>query len=193
MLGTTPCKNGNILAISETEQIDLLLGNRREYKEINPLIQVRPQKKDFDRAIAEHDEAIRLDPTNAHYIWKRAVNRVHQKQYDRALADYKEAFRIDPKSYTNGLAWMFATCPSEGVRDGKKAVELASHACELSDWKNANDLDTLAAAHAEVGNFDKAVEWQEKAIQLGTDKEKNQKYQERLRLYKEKRPYRNTE
>ena len=70
---------------------------------------------------------------------------------------------------------------------------MATRACELTQWKNANDLDTLAAAYAEVGEFDEAVEWQEKAIQLTTDAERKQKHQDRLKLYKEKKPYRETE
>ena len=80
-----------------------------------------------------------------------------------------------------------ATCPDAKFQDGKMAVESATRACQLSEWKGANYLDTLAAAYAEEGTFDKAVEWQEKAIQLSPHMES---FQERLRLYKEKKPYR---
>src|SRR5262249_19208480 len=61
------------------------------------------------------------------------------------------------------LAWLWATGP-DGVRDGKRAVEAATRACELTDWKENEFLDTLAAAYAEVGDFDKAVEYQKKAV-----------------------------
>ena len=54
-------------------------------------------------------------------------------------------------------------------------------------------LATLAAAYAEVGKFDKAVEWEEKAIQLNTDADDRKKGEERLKLYKDKKPYRENE
>ena len=150
------------------------------------------EKKDFDQAIADHNEAIRLDSTNPYFICRRAVNRVHNKQYDRAMADLNEAIRLDPKHADayNSLAWLWATCPNEKFRDGKRAVEVGIHACELSEWKEAYNLGTLAAAYAEVGDFAKAVEWQEKANKLYTDADDRKKGEERLRLFKEKKPYR---
>ena len=54
-------------------------------------------------------------------------------------------------------------------------------------------LATLAAAYAEVGEFDKAVEWEEKAIQLYANADDRKKGEERIKLYKEKKPYRETE
>ncbi len=80
-----------------------------------------------------------------------------------------------------------AACPDDRIRDGKKALEAARKAYELA--KGPNELATLAAAHAELGEFDKAVEWQAKAIEAAPEGQKDQ-YQERLKLYQEKKPYR---
>ncbi len=112
-----------------------------------------------------------------------------------AIADYKEAIRLDrtfAPAY-HALAWLWATCPEESFRHGKRAVELATRACGLAEWKDANMLATLAAAYAEVGEFDKAVEWEEKAIQLYANADDRKKGEERLKLYKDKKPYRETE
>ena len=149
-------------------------------------------KKDYEKAIADYDEAIRLDPMSASAYHNRGVTWNNKKDYEKAIADYDEAIRLDPKeaySY-NGRAWLWATCPNEKFRDGKKAVESATRACELGDWKNAGILDTLAAAYAESGEFEKAVEWQEKANKLYTDAEDRKKGEERLKLYQDKKPYR---
>ena len=50
--------------------------------------------------------------------------------------------------------------------DGKQAVEDATKACELSEWQNPLYLAGLAMAYAESGDFDAALKWQQKAIEL---------------------------
>ena len=62
-----------------------------------------------------------------------------------------------------------AACPEAKYRDGRKAVESATRACELTEWKRSEFLDTLAAAYAESGDFDAAVTWQMRAIGFLTD------------------------
>ena len=55
--------------------------------------------------------------------------------------------------------------------------------------KGPNEMAALAAAHAELGEFDKAVEWQTKAIESAPKSQKDQ-YEQRLKLYQDKKPYR---
>jgi len=148
--------------------------------------------QEYDKALADYNEAIRLDPNLAVAYTNRGVAWGHKQEYDKALADYNEAIRLDPQdtSAHNGRAWVWATSPEEKYRDGKRAVESATRGCELSGWKEANHLGTLAAAYAEVGDFAKAVEWQTKAIELLKDEKGKDDYRARLKLYQEKKPYR---
>ena len=90
-------------------------------------------KQDYDKAIADCDEAIRLDPNDAPTFRDRALAWSAKREYAKALADYQEAVRLSPDSADglNGMAWLLATSPDEKLRDGKKAVEAARHACEL--------------------------------------------------------------
>ncbi len=152
-------------------------------------------KKEYDKAIPDYTEAIRLDPNDAAAFNNRGSAWRSQKEYDKAIADYNETIRLDPKNSIpfNCRAWLWATCPNEKFRDGNRAVDSATGACELSEWKNAGHIDTLAAAYAETGDFGKAVEWQEKATKLYTDAEDKKKGEERLKLYKDKKPYRATD
>ena len=117
--------------------------------------------------------------------------RYAKKEYAKALADYDEAIRIEPKNPFpyNNRAWIRATCQDSKYRDGAKAIESATRACELTEWQGAYPLGTLAAACAEVGDFDAAVKWQTRANALYYDAEDERMGEERLALYREMKPY----
>jgi tetratricopeptide (TPR) repeat protein len=147
-------------------------------------------KNDFGRAIADYTEAIRLDPNYEIVFYNRGSAWYRKKEYDKALADYTEAIRLNPKyklAYNN-RAWLRATCPDADYRDGKKALESAISGLAL-DPNDGSSMDTLAAAHAECGDFTEAVRWQEKALadpQLKNDAAARR----RLDLYRDMKPYR---
>lgn len=108
-----------------------------------------------------------------------------------------EDYRNDGQSYTRGLspnralAWLLATHPEELYRDGRRALTYATRDCELSKWKNADALEVLAAARAEYGDFQEAIRWQKRAIELGFDDGQRVKpARDRLELYKQHKCYR---
>jgi tetratricopeptide (TPR) repeat protein len=150
------------------------------------------QRRNYDRAIADYTQVMRYDPKNALIFQGRGRALAAKNDHQKALADYNEAIRLDPKNAAalNHRAWLLATCPDEKIRDGKLAVDSATRACELSEWKNADYLRTLAAAYAETGAFDKAVDSQDKANKLAADPAIKKTGEERLKLYKDKKPYR---
>jgi Flp pilus assembly protein TadD len=116
------------------------------------------------------------------------------RQYGRALDDYTRAIRLDPKDPRShdGRGWLYATCPDPRYRDGKRAVASATRACELTGWKNAGMIDSLAAAYAEAGDFGAAARWEAKAIGLLADRNgaRHKAFASRLRQYEGGKPYR---
>ncbi len=152
------------------------------------------EKKEYDKAIADYTEVIRLDPQNTFAYFARASAWGAKQEYANADADLSEALRLDPQNPVacNGRAWTWASCPNAKYRNGQKAVESATKACELTDWNEAGIIDTLAAAYAETGNFPLAIKWQTRAIELETDTKNKEEYAARLKLYQEKKAYRDT-
>jgi tetratricopeptide (TPR) repeat protein len=89
----------------------------------------------------------------------------------------------------NGHAWKLATHPLAEQRDGARAVELARKVCELTNWKDANCLDTLAAAYAETGDFEAAIQNVGRAIALSDGKEAED-FRQKQELYQNRQPFR---
>ncbi len=121
------------------------------------------------------------------------------KDYSKAIADFEKALEHLPKDndkersdILNNLSWTLSTSLAPEVRDGKRALELGLEACTLTDYKRPHILSTLAAAYAETGQFDKAVEWSEKAVELGRESREPQleQLEAELESYRKKEPWR---
>ena len=147
----------------------------------------------LEQAAAYYTEYLRNHPTSTWAYRGRGIVWDEKGDYSNALKDYTEAIRLDP-AYAlayNNIGWLLATCPVASRRDGKRAVTTARKACELSGWKDANNIGTLGAACAESGDFDEAIRWETKAMEmLSTDAAYVKGARERLALYREGKPYR---
>ena len=113
-----------------------------------------------------------------------------------AAADYEKAVTASPENSLalNNLAWLYATSPEAAVRNGVRAVELATKACELTDFEEAGYLSTLGAAYAERGDFQNAMKWVQKGLECcGDDTDVRDSLEKEKKHYEEKKPVREKE
>jgi tetratricopeptide (TPR) repeat protein len=153
----------------------------------------KDRKGDHDGAIADFSEAIQLKPDYAEVYSYRGAAKESKSDRDGAIADYGKAIQLKPDfaAAYNGLAWQLATCPEAYLRNGSKAVEYATKACELTAWKDFDDLDTLSAACAEAGDFDSAIKWETQCLESPNPSAQltSSDPKKRLALYQAHQPY----
>jgi tetratricopeptide (TPR) repeat protein len=151
--------------------------------------------EEYEKSLADVNRAIELDPKLSFAYANRGRWYMKHGDYPKALDDYNKSLELEPRQWAayNGLARVYATAPvfQAHVRDGKQALAMAKKACELSNWDEWMPVASLAAAYAELGDFEAAVEQQTKAIQMSQpakthDQRNNLK---RLELYKSGQAY----
>ncbi|MEN6406502.1 MAG: tetratricopeptide repeat protein [Thermoguttaceae bacterium] len=147
--------------------------------------------KQTAKAIETYTELLADEPKQWQALRGRGDMLLNLGRQSDALADYEKALKIKPDDYglLNNLAWVLATSPDAKLRDGRRALELATKACKQSDYKLAYILSTLAAAYAETGDFQNAVKWSTKAVKIG-DKDHDESLQKELKSYQDKKPWR---
>jgi spermidine synthase len=111
-----------------------------------------------------------------------------QGKTGEAIQYLSRAVQLDPDyvKALNSLAWILATQSDPRYRDGARAVGLAERACELTGYKHPLLLDTLAAAYAEAGEFERAGEIAHRAVALAESGGRSQwahDIERRLALY----------
>lgn len=145
-------------------------------------------------AAEDSSTALTMDPNDLTSHETLGIVLPHLGRYAEAAQHWDAVLKIAPDNSDalNNFAWLLATCPEPSVRDGKRAVELASQACQLTRFKVTYCLGTLAAAYAEAGRFDDAIAAAQKACAGASaqgDQDLLKKNQELLALYRQHKPY----
>ncbi|MCY2995642.1 MAG: tetratricopeptide repeat protein [Planctomycetota bacterium] len=151
------------------------------------------QDKRPTKAIDIFTKILEEDESHAFARQLRADSFLSLGKHAEAIADFEIALKAKPEddSVLNNFAWVLATSPDDKLRDGKRAVTLGTKACEVTEYKKAHIVSTLAAAYAETGDFESAKKWSKTAVELGgKDDEVDEQLKKELESYEQKKAWR---
>jgi tetratricopeptide (TPR) repeat protein len=149
-------------------------------------------------AMGHFREALRIQPSFAKAHLNLGLVFEGLLRTSEAVKEYREMLRWTPDApdVEKRLAWILATDPDDGIRDGNEAVRLAESANAATGGIDFQALNVLAASYAEAGRFDAAVAAAEKALELAkasAGADVRQSAERRLALYREGRAFRSRE
>lgn len=149
------------------------------------------ERRLLTKALDAYSVVIELGQHRAFAYQQRADIYLKTGMRKEAISDYEGSLKFDPNGSgaLNNLAWALCTAPEAELRDGKRALELALKACDVTSYQQAHILSTLAAAHAECGDFASARKWSQKSVELADDSIKESCRRE-LASYEKEQPWR---
>ncbi|MGB8352417.1 MAG: tetratricopeptide repeat protein [Chthoniobacteraceae bacterium] len=176
------------LAINPRDQIthynlgNVLLNQKHEYEEavyhLKQCVEIERSMGTTENVYADYDLGIALTKTG---------------KFKEAATNYQRTLELLPQftPAQGKLAWLLATCPDGTVRDGTQALDLAQKANQAVGGQDPNTLKILAAAYAEAGQFDNAMETARQALSIvpETDEAMIEALNKQLALYQAGKPF----
>ena len=149
---------------------------------------------DCEKAVEDYTQTIKHSKDSTIAYVNRGNCYRKQGKTKLAIADYQKAVQLQPNLTVvfENLAWLLSSSPQAEIRNGKLALQYAKKACQLTNWRNPNCLDALAASYAEIGNFSEAIKWQTKILEKAPE-DLAAPLQQRLKLYQANQPFRQLE
>jgi tetratricopeptide (TPR) repeat protein len=153
------------------------------------------QKGEVANALIHYQKLLELQPDNieVHNIVGTVL--VQQGRIREGVEEWEKVLTIQPDNGNamSNLAWVLATSPDASVRNGAKAVQLASEALRISGRRIPILFRTLAAAYAETGQFSQAIQTAQEGVDLANSQGNSglaTELQGNITLYQEQRPLR---
>jgi tetratricopeptide (TPR) repeat protein len=146
-------------------------------------------------ATEEFNQVLRFNPGAINALFGLGNSFLARRRFTEAIQCYRQLLTIQPDTVPalNRLAWLLATHKDDSVRQGADALRFATRACQLTANNDPLSLNSLAAAYAEIGQFDQAVATAQRALDLATASGQTSLagiLQKLVDLYKAKTPYR---
>jgi len=120
------------------------------------------EKQDYDKAIADFNNAIQLDPNYARAYYNRGVVYDYKQDYDKAIADFTQAIRFNPNY---AIAYGYRGLVYFEKQDYDKAIADSNQAIQL-DPNNASVYYTRGYAYYMKKDYDNAIADCEAALRI---------------------------
>jgi tetratricopeptide (TPR) repeat protein len=148
----------------------------------------------YEEAVRQFAEALRLRPNYAQARFGFALALVASGQVEAGKRQFEGFIQQKPDAVDAmaQFAWALATSPDPRSRDPQGAIALAGHVNQLTLSERAEYLDTLAAAFASAGQFDRAVAAATRAVELARvhgQADLADRIGKRLELYRSGQPF----
>jgi len=145
-------------------------------------------------AVIHFAAAVKLEPTAPRH-YNLATRLVRLGEDREAVVHFRRALARRPAwpEAMSELAWVLATSDEAAVRNGPEALRLARMASRLTKSRRPDVLDALAAAQAEVGQFDEAAATATQARDLAKaagQHQMSERIARRIKLYQARKPCR---
>lgn len=173
---------------------DLLVKKPHDIGTMSQVAYTYSKKGDLKKAEAILKKGLVDHPDNVELLRSLGDTFLMYGKWKETAENYDKILKIvpDDSGVLNNYAWMLATSPDPSARNGKKALEMAKKAADLSWYKEAHILSTLAAAYGELGDFVNAKKWSEEAVKFA-EKEKHDRLDDlkaECESYQKKKPWR---
>jgi tetratricopeptide (TPR) repeat protein len=155
------------------------------------------QKGRVDEAIPHFRKALEIRPAYADACANLGVALARKGQTKEAIASWQRSLEINPDQVNVelNLAWLLATSPEASLRNGARAVALATQADQSGGGGNPMILRALAAAYAEARSYELAASTARRALDLAVTQKNDAlaaSLREDVKLYETGAPLRET-
>jgi cytochrome c-type biogenesis protein CcmH/NrfG len=171
--------NNRGIIFLEKGQLDDAISNLQAAIDVRPenapahdnLAKALLRKGQVEEAMVHYRKFLEIEPENVEARNTLGTALIQQGHVKEAIDQWQDALAIQPENgnAASNLAWVFATCPEDSIRDGSRAAELGEKALRISGGKIPMIYKVLAAAYAESGRFGDAIETAQRGAELATN------------------------
>ena len=133
-------------------------------------VEILAREHKWDAVVADCSAGLKESPTFLEFAIYRAAANAAMGRCAAALAELNHVIGLHPGRTTalsfalERRAWMRITCADPAIHNPEAAVRDAKQACSVRHWRYADEIDTLACAYADAGQFDTAVQTEQRAM-----------------------------
>ena len=122
----------------------------------------------YQDAIEAYKQAIRIKPDLTEAYNNLGIVMKAQGNYDEAIENFARVVQLQPDAVEprNDLALLIVKHPELKDHNIEEAIGLARRTCELTNYRNAAFLDTMALAYSSAGRFSEAVNTAQVALNI---------------------------